>query len=673
MTEWLHAFIQQIIEFAGSNPTMVGLILCFSAGAEAVLLVGALVPGEALVLGVAAAAGAAGLDLWPMIIWTTVGAIIGDGISYWIGHAKGDVITNWSYLKKRPHLLQQGERFIEKHGIKAILIARFLPGLRAIVPVAAGVLGMEPKRFYAANVVSAFGWAVLHILPAAGLGVAYNTLGAVSGRLAALLVFVIIALFALIWLIRFFVNKATPLFGRLYGSSIHGLARLPFAPTRKLAGWLDPNHPKLMGMAFWSVLLLATMAGFLKIMEDLISGDPLVRADIAINHLLQGLRTQPMDTVMVLVTSMGDAVPLLVTSLVLIALLLVQRNWQMAAAAALTIGAATAFVPIIKQMLHKPRPIDLYNGADSFSFPSGHATLSTVIFGVLAVLITRNLSTRWKIVIYALIALWISAIGLSRLYLSAHWPSDVMGGMLFGTMLIAGFALMAEHMDHKGYSRSLMAAGVLSAFVGVGGWHALANYDKNIARYAPRPALKQLSFADWQARGWQELPHTRIDLKGEKEEVFRLQWTGSQKTLTRKLKEIKLQKARPFGWLDALELLSPTTKLTDLAPLPLMHNGKLPEVTYMIRKLDNKERLVLRFWRSDFVIKGRHTNAPLWLGSLRREVLTHPLGLATALRQRNPAPKKMMYFAGVLKLLDTLGLKKTTADGPLLMWAKAGK
>ncbi|MCF6197902.1 MAG: VTT domain-containing protein [Hyphomicrobiaceae bacterium] len=670
MTEWLHAFVQQIIEFAGSNPTMVGLILCFSAGAEAVLLVGALVPGEALVLGVAAAAGAAGLDLLPMVIWTTVGAVIGDGISYWIGHAKGDVITNWSYLKKRPHLMQQGERFIEKHGVKAILIARFLPGLRAIVPVAAGVLGMEPKRFYAANVISAFGWAVLHILPAAGLGVAYNTLGAVSGRLAALVVLLIIALLAFIWIIRLLVNKGMPLLALAYAKTIHGLADLPFGTTKRLAGWLDPDHPKLMGMAFWAALLLATMAGFLKVMEDLISGDPLVRADIAINHLMQSLRTQPMDAVMVLITTMGDALPLLIAAGMLIGLLLVQRNWQTAGAAALAIGAAIVFVPIIKQILHKPRPIDLYNGANSFSFPSGHVTLSTVLFGVLAVLITRHLSTRWKIVIYALIGLWVSAIGLSRIYLSAHWPSDVMGGMLFGAMLTAGFALLVEHMDNKSYSRSLLAVAVLSVFITVGGWHAYAQYDKNIARYAPQPTLNQLSFADWQAKDWQELPRTRIDLKGEKEEVFRLQWTGSIATLTKKMQEISFRKAQAFSPFHALKLLSPTTQLSELAPLPLMHNGQFPEVTYMITGLGKKERLILRFWRSDHIIKRPDADAPLWLGSLRREVLTHPLGLATALRQRNPDPEKLKWFAGILKLLRTLCMKKSAADGPLLLLAK---
>ena len=674
MTEWLHGFIQQIIEFAGANPTLVGLILCLSAGAEAVLLVGALVPGEALVLGVAAAAGAAGLDILPMVLWTTVGAIIGDGISYWIGHSKGTLITSWRPLQKRPQLLQQGEDFIEKHGTKSILIARFLPGLRAIVPVAAGVLGMEPKRFYFANSLSAFGWAVLHILPAAGLGVAYHTLGDVSGRLAALLVLSILTLMLGFWLLRLLVNKTMPLLARFYASLIKALAQLPYAPTQKLAGWLDPAHPRLAGMAFWAFALLVTMLGFVAVLENFVLGDPLVRGDVAINQLMGTLRNEPMDQLMIWVTSYADATPVTIAALTLIALLLMQRAVHLAGAVALFLGTATLFVPLLKNTLHKARPMALYDGAESFSFPSGHTTLSTVLFGLLAVLLARRSSARGKMLIYGGAGLWILTVGLSRIYLSAHWPSDVLGGLLFGLMLTAAFALLVEQLDQNTYRRALLGFGVLTTYLLAGGIYGTYKADDNRARYAERFTPRQITLRDWLDQDWQKQPATRIDLKGQLEEAFWLQWAGKEPQLTALLARVGWQKAQRFTWLQGLELLLPSARLRDFSPLPLLHNGKFPALTYVLNKADKPdERLVLRLWCSTVRIKRGHESVPLLLGSVRREGLTHPLGLATALRQRTPQKAFRHQFHTFWQKLyrqKLINMKPASlpASAPLRLW-----
>lgn len=72
-------------------------------------------------------------------------------------------------------ILPIGEAFFTKYGWTGIAIARFLPGVRAIVPVVAGTSGMKPVPFYAANIASAIVWAPAHLLPAAfaGLGLGF--------------------------------------------------------------------------------------------------------------------------------------------------------------------------------------------------------------------------------------------------------------------------------------------------------------------------------------------------------------------------------------------------------------------------------------------------------------------------------------------------------------------
>ena len=87
------------------------------------------------------------LAVWPLITATTAGAVAGDGLAYGIGHrCKGTARQIWP-LRRNPTLVDKGTAFIARHGGKAILIARFTPGVRAVVPLAAGILGMRDCGF----------------------------------------------------------------------------------------------------------------------------------------------------------------------------------------------------------------------------------------------------------------------------------------------------------------------------------------------------------------------------------------------------------------------------------------------------------------------------------------------------------------------------------------------
>ncbi|HYZ26692.1 MAG TPA: DedA family protein, partial [Geminicoccaceae bacterium] len=188
------ALVQQFTDFVVAYPSLAGLVIFVSAAAEAIVVVGAVIPGTSVVLGVAALAGAVHISIWPLVLWAAAGGIVGDGLSYWLGHRYGAGLQRIWPLSRRPELLARGEAFFVRHGGKSVFIARFLPGVRAVVPVAAGILGMRPSTFYGANIASALVWALSHVLPAAGVGFAASILGAISGRLAALLIGTLVTL-----------------------------------------------------------------------------------------------------------------------------------------------------------------------------------------------------------------------------------------------------------------------------------------------------------------------------------------------------------------------------------------------------------------------------------------------------------------------------------------------
>lgn len=166
----IHAFVVVLQH----NVFLAVLITLLAAASESLVLIGAFIPGTALILALGAASGLGYLPLWPLILAATIGAIVGDGLSYWIGHSHRDKIAAVWPFSSRPEILRAGESFFARFGWAGIALARFLPGVRAIVPVVAGTSGMRPLPFYAANVGSAIVWAPAHLVPAAlaGAGIA---------------------------------------------------------------------------------------------------------------------------------------------------------------------------------------------------------------------------------------------------------------------------------------------------------------------------------------------------------------------------------------------------------------------------------------------------------------------------------------------------------------------
>jgi undecaprenyl-diphosphatase len=99
--------------------------------------------------------------------------------------------------------------------------------------------------------------------------------------------------------------------------------------------------------------------------------------------------------------------------------------------------SAELFVQLCKLFFHRPRP-EVFFGlapAETYSFPSGHAFVPTVFFGILAAILTARVPSRGgRMAIWVLTATLSLAIGFSRIYLGFHYPSDVLGGYLAATV-----------------------------------------------------------------------------------------------------------------------------------------------------------------------------------------------------------------------------------------------
>jgi undecaprenyl-diphosphatase len=104
-------------------------------------------------------------------------------------------------------------------------------------------------------------------------------------------------------------------------------------------------------------------------------------------------------------------------------------------------GILAATSAVFKAIINRPRPSEdlvvVFSQAENSSFPSGHSLFIFVVFGVLAYLtITRSQNVILRTSIFVATTAIILLVGISRIYLGAHWPSDVVGGFLTGGVFL---------------------------------------------------------------------------------------------------------------------------------------------------------------------------------------------------------------------------------------------
>ena len=152
-------YIQPIADFAREHQVWAAPIVFALAFMESLAFISLLVPawGALVLIGTLIAAG--DLNFWPIWVAGSVGAALGDWLSYWVGCRLEYTVQNIWPLSRHPDFIPKGEAFIKRWGALGIFIGRFSGPLRASVPLVAGIFEMPFWTFQIANFSSAFVWA----------------------------------------------------------------------------------------------------------------------------------------------------------------------------------------------------------------------------------------------------------------------------------------------------------------------------------------------------------------------------------------------------------------------------------------------------------------------------------------------------------------------------------
>src|SRR5690606_36066841 len=289
--------------------------------------------------------------------------------------------------------------------------------------------------------------------------------------------------------------------------------------------------------------------------------------------------------------SIGDAAVLVPAIALTMAWLLWRKRWMAAAHWLGALAFGLALTALLGAMVDMPNPPTAPRG---FGFPSIAVTMATITFGFFAVLIAREMPGRRRVWPYLVSGTVVAVLGFARLYLGAHWLSDVVGGMLFGIvwLLVLGIAYRS-HVARSFWMRPPAAVFYLT-FLVAALWHAPRAVDPLLERFAPPEPAVTMSAAQWWDEGWATLPAHRNENDASQRWPLDLQVAGPLEPLQRRLQAHGWRVQPQARWLATLQLLDddippgrqpvlPATLDTEAEVLLLRRPGERPDQIKLVR------------------------------------------------------------------------------------------
>ncbi len=436
-------------------------IVLLASFLESIVLVGEIVPGAVVVVFAGFLSAQGFWDIGDLIWFATIGAVLGDGLSFYFGIRGMHFFRSENKLFKTIYL-ERGEHFFHKHGSKSVFLGRFVGPLRPIIPFVAGLSKMDKKKFLFWNIISAFLWSTSHLLLGFFFGSTIDAIETWTTRVSYI-IGIFILFFLLLYAIKVLVAK--------HGKHIAEFNRSVFLSIRE-AIILNPDVQKLLKryprfftflskrldrtsfsglpMTLISIGFVYVFSLFLGTVQNVIASERIVSADFRIAHLLAYFRSPELIKVFLWITLLGKWQIVVGTAITVSIIIWLWKKRDYIIYLWMALGADGLFTYIGKFAVHRTRPENPVYLENSYSFPSGHAMVSVIFYGFLGYMLIRHLkSWKYKVNIFFVCFIIAIAIGFSRLYLGVHYLSDVWSGYLLGLLILATITTLYEWRRFK--------------------------------------------------------------------------------------------------------------------------------------------------------------------------------------------------------------------------------
>lgn len=610
----LHLHYQALVAWLELHPHFSGIIAFLFAFMESIAVVGSIVPGSVTMTAVGIAIGIGAAPIWSTIVCTMLGAVVGDGLSYFLGLYYNGAIQNIWPFSKWKKLFEAGQRFMQKHGGKSVFIGRFVAPVRAIVPVIAGMCEMPVKRYFLASIPAGILWAPIYMLPGIFLG-------AVSMEMpkdvaAGLLLSILVALI-LIWFITKTINwffiKTQKLFGKWLDHAWLAWTKIPGTNWIRQLLRLGKTQPK-KGQLLLATSALVSGLLLLLLFINVITQGPLTHFNQPVYHLFRSIRTPTLDVIMVFITTLGYFKVTLLLAICCMAIFFLRRNYLEGFYFAFGIGLADVLLLFFKKIIFSPRPTGILHVSTSSSFPSGHTTLAVAVYGMIAFFISQSLPKENRKIIFQFAILTGFMVAISRLYLNAHWLTDVIAAACLGYTSIAIAIIGYRRFTPNRYHCVQIAFPTLIAFVLIFGYFFKHDLHKNLEKYQLHWTTKLISIENFWQHNSAQLPVYRLNRAGRPVEVLNIQWAGKLHDIEKTLAAHHWKNIQEDDYVMILTRIFSNKNHNHHTLLPVLYNDHKPAVEMIKFTHDHQSPLILRLWPADILLAPNHT--PLWAGTV---------------------------------------------------------
>jgi membrane protein DedA with SNARE-associated domain/membrane-associated phospholipid phosphatase len=388
--------IDSLLTSMGLFATVIVMAVVF---AETGLLAGFFLPGDSLLFttGLLVAHGVIGMPIGAVVVAVSLAAFAGDQVGYLIGRRLGPRLLSRPQSRLlNPAHLDHASGFFDRHGPRAVILARFVPVARTFTPPAAGAGQMPYRRFIAYNAIGAVAWSA-SLLAA---GYLFGGIPFVNAHIELMTIGIVVLSLA---------------------PGGVALLRPRLQESPRLTTWLVAG-----GVTCCAV---ATVA----LADSALEGDGVAAQDTSITSVVVAHRSDTWTPVAHASSWVGGEVSIALLSLVVLAGLLLSRRRRQAAVFTVAMAGTAVLVVGIKHVVMRARPgaADLLGPIDhGYSFPSGHTLFSTVFAAMVVWLLWPRLSAWWRPVAAGVAVVFAVSVGASRVYLGYHWPTDVVASWL---------------------------------------------------------------------------------------------------------------------------------------------------------------------------------------------------------------------------------------------------
>ncbi len=460
----MHPLLQSIVDFALITAAPLKHLGVFGyptlfliAFVESVIIIGSFIPGSIGIIFAGFLAHAGYYSFWWLVPFAVLGGILGDWLSFYLGGKGENFFKSEARFLKKTHL-ERGKIFFEKYGDKSVLIGRFTGPLRPIIPFVAGLSKMNKRVFMFWNVVSSFIWILFHMSLGYFFGTSLKAIEGWSlwaGGILLVLIGTIVAGAILIQqrerIFSFLDKKIDFILKGVLENTYLGVF-LEKHPS--LGTWIKARFQRHvftglpLTMLVISAFYLASL--FEGVAEDVVSTGFFTAIDEKVLSFAINLHHPNFAKFVVWVTSLGGETVIPVVAIVSVIIFFFVKRKIFILPLIFTGALAEIFNLSGKAFFHRARPTEMLVNETSFSFPSGHATLSIAIYGFIAYVIMRTVkSESVKIWLTVFFSILITAISLSRIYLRVHYATDVLGGLILGGISLIAGIILSEYLLSK--------------------------------------------------------------------------------------------------------------------------------------------------------------------------------------------------------------------------------